>query len=54
MKYKTIKISEEMHEKIKKYCDVENLKINKWCETQLDIGLAYVKATTAKKVPITD
>jgi hypothetical protein len=41
MKYKTIKIEEETHNKIKKFCDGENLKINKWCESRLNEALLY-------------
>ena len=42
MKYKTIKISEELHGKIKSFCDRENLKMNKWCEEQLKDDLLVV------------
>lgn len=35
MRYKTIKISEETHKKIKAFCDTENLKLNKWCDDAL-------------------
>jgi hypothetical protein len=41
MRYKTIKISDEMHKKIKNFCDGENLKINKWCESALSEKLLY-------------
>ena len=43
MVMKTIKISEELHTKIKKFCDSENLKLNKWCEDALSGELLYAK-----------
>ena len=43
MKYKTIKISEELHKKLKKFCDDENLKLNKWCEVHLQSEYLYAK-----------
>lgn len=36
MKYKTIKISEELHIKIKKYCDEHGIKLNWWYERMLE------------------
>lgn len=33
--YKTIKISPELHKKIKKYCVSEDLKMNNWIEKEL-------------------
>ena len=38
-----IKISEELHKELKKFCDNENLKLNKWCEVQLKDDLIYDK-----------
>ena len=43
MKYKTIKISEGLHKKLKKFCDDENLKLNKWCEVHLQSEYLYAK-----------
>ena len=41
MKYKTIKINEDLHTKLKKFCEEQNLKLNKWCEVQLKDDLIY-------------
>ena len=35
--YKTIKISPELHKKIKNFCDKEDYKLNSWIEKQLSI-----------------
>ncbi len=43
MKIKTIKIDETLHLKIKKFCDEQNLKLNKWCESSLGDALLYAK-----------
>lgn len=32
MKYKTIKINEELHKKLKHMCNEQGLKLNWWCE----------------------
>lgn len=40
MKYKTIKISEELHKQLKGFCDMTDKKLNSWCETQLSIRLS--------------
>lgn len=34
--YKTIKISPQLHEKIKNYCNDEGYKLNVWIEKQLE------------------
>jgi len=34
--FKTIKISPELHTKIKSFCDIEGLKLNTWIEKQLE------------------
>lgn len=43
---KTMKISEELHTKIKEYCNKNNLKMGKWIEfvlnTQLKKNMKYV------------
>lgn len=33
--FKTVKLSPELHKKIKEYCDREGLKLNVWIERQL-------------------
>ncbi len=43
MKYKTIKINEDFHKELKSFCEKENLKLNKWCETQLKESLLHTK-----------
>ena len=43
MKYKTIKISEELHTKLKKFCDENNLKLNKSCEMYLESAYLYAE-----------
>lgn len=43
MKYKTIKISEDLHKKLKKFCDDEGLKLNKWCQVHLESEFLYAK-----------
>jgi len=48
MKFKTLKINEHLHTDIKKFCNEENLKMNKWCEDMLDGALKY--ATEYSKV----
>lgn len=53
MKYKTIKISEELHKKIKKFCDEEGLKLNQSCElwlgSQILYAMEYAKLKNAPK-----
>jgi hypothetical protein len=41
MSYKTIKISETLHKKLKEFCNENNLKLNKICESYLEEGLLY-------------
>ena len=41
MSYKTIKISETLHKKLKEFCTGNNLKLNKICESYLEEGLLY-------------
>jgi predicted HicB family RNase H-like nuclease len=36
-KYKTIKLSPELHKKIKNYCEIEGYKLNIWIEKQLSV-----------------
>jgi hypothetical protein len=38
---KTLKIKDDLHEKIKKFCNFNNIKMNKWCEMILYEGLLY-------------
>jgi hypothetical protein len=38
---KTLKIKNNLHEKIKTFCNSNNIKMNKWCEMILDEGLLY-------------
>lgn len=35
-KYKTIKVSESLHKKLKKFCAKHGLKLNEWCERWLE------------------
>jgi len=35
MKYKTIKISEELHTALKKLCNEKGIKLNWWCNAVL-------------------
>ena len=43
MKYKTIKISETLHERIKKFCDENGMKLNKSCEKWLESNIIYAE-----------
>ena len=43
MTYKTIKISESLHQEIKKFCNEEGLKLNEWCERWLKSQLTVSK-----------
>ena len=49
MKYKTIKISEELHKRLKKFCDENNLKLNKSCEMYLENVCLYAEEYTKFK-----
>ena len=40
MEYKTIKISENLHRDLKKWCDENNIKLNKWCDKCLSQQLS--------------
>ena len=39
--YKTIKISEDLHKRIKAFCDQEGLKLNQSCELWLEAQILY-------------
>jgi len=38
---KTIKINDVLHRKIKRFCNSNDYKLNKWCESQLEGQLLY-------------
>lgn len=41
--YKTIKISPELHKKIKTFCVENDFKLNEWIEKQLTIIINEIK-----------
>ena len=41
MTNKTIKISDDLHSKLKDHCDKKNLKLNGFCEMLIESGFAY-------------
>jgi hypothetical protein len=43
MKYKSIKISEELHKQIKTFCDANGYKINQSCELWLKSHIICLK-----------
>jgi hypothetical protein len=49
MKFKTIKISETLHEKIKRFCDGKGLKINQTCEMWLQYNIHLIEASDANE-----
>lgn len=52
MSNKTIKIEDKLHAEIKKFCDEQNLKLNKWCESSLREALLYAREySKLKNVP---
>ncbi len=42
-KFKTIKISPELHTELKVYCSENQLKLNKWIEKQLKEKINQIK-----------
>lgn len=40
---KPIMINEQLHQKIKEYCQIRGLKISKWCEFELEKSLKESK-----------
>jgi len=48
MGYKTIKISEDFHEKLKVYCDLKGLKLNRFCESLMRDGFLSLSTKDEK------
>lgn len=52
MKYKTIKINEFLHNRIKKFCNEQRLKLNQSCEMWLESQIIYAEEySKLKNVP---